>query len=199
MEQETDNRAERLYERGLHAFAAAAGRDTRLLAAECWQEAWELYREQGDAPAPAVVGGQSNIPLVDHPLTGLEGDARFLREWKGKTVLVNFWATWCAPCREEIPLLQKVRDSNRHRNFEVVGVAFDEQQPVVAFRDEFDVTYPLLLALADPFSLLGSSGNEVGGLPHSILLDGDGSVLASHTGILTEDQLEEWLKIIPLP
>lgn len=48
MEQETDNRAERLYERGLHAFAAAAGRDTRLLAAECWQEAWELYREQGD-------------------------------------------------------------------------------------------------------------------------------------------------------
>ena len=156
-----------------------------------------LYRDQGRAPAPAVE--QTDLPLIDYPLTGLDGSTRYLREWKGKTLLVNFWATWCAPCREEIPMLQKVRESHRHRNFEVIGVAFDEKQPVVAFRDEFGVTYPLLLALEDPFSLLGSSGNDVGGLPHTVLLNGDGSVTASHTGILTEDQLEAWLRNLPSP
>lgn len=92
-------------------------------------------------------------------------------------------------------MLQEARDSHREEhNFEVVGVAFDEIAAVTAFRDEIEIRYPLLLALDDPFALLGMSGNDVGGLPHSVLLDTDGKVLASHTGILTQEQLEELMR-----
>lgn len=148
------------------------------------------------ATAPPTTGKEvAATALVDYPLTGLEGEPRFLREWKGTRLLVNFWATWCAPCREEIPMLQEARDSHREEhNFEVVGVAFDEIAAVTAFRDEIEIRYPLLLALDDPFALLGMSGNDVGGLPHSVLLDTDGKVLASHTGILTQEQLEELMR-----
>lgn len=152
-----------------------------------------LYRAPPEPPLPPVVE-TADVPLVDHPLTGLDGSTRSLREWEGKTLLVNFWATWCAPCREEIPMLQEARHRYRDSNFEVVGVAFDEKKPVMSFRDEMGIRYPLLLALEDPFSLLSLSGNDVGGLPHSVLLDGRGDVLASHTGILTRDQLDEMLQ-----
>ncbi len=136
----------------------------------------------------------SNIPLVDRPLADLDGRTRYLREWQGKNLLVNFWATWCAPCREEIPLLQSTWDRYRDRGIEVIGVAFDEENPVKAFRDELKIRYELLLAFDDPFSLLSLSGNEVGGLPHSVLLDVNGNVLASHTGILTQVLLEELIR-----
>ena len=157
-----------------------------------------LYRTP-DVPAPAPVREESNISLVDYPLTGLDGGTRYLREWQGKSLLVNFWATWCGPCREEIPMLQEFRERYQDRGFEVIGVAFDEVEPVTGFRDELVIQYPLLLALEDPFSLLGSSGNEVGGLPHSVLLDGHGEVLTTHTGILTREQMEKMLQTYVLP
>lgn len=91
-------------------------------------------------------------------------------------------------------MLQEASDRYRDRNFAVVGIAFDEEKQVTAFRDEIGIRYPLLLALEDPFSLLGLSGNDVGGLPHSVLLDGRGKILAAHTGILTRDQLEDLLQ-----
>jgi thiol-disulfide isomerase/thioredoxin len=151
-----------------------------------------IYRSPGGAPEIPEV---ADIPVIDHPLTDLEnGATRHLREWRGKVLLVNFWATWCVPCREEIPLLQQARDHYQDKNLEVIGVAFDEAGPVRAFRDQLAIHYPLLLALDDPFTLLANSGNEVGGLPHSVLLGRNGKILASHTGVLTPDQLDELIQ-----
>lgn len=153
-----------------------------------------LYLGPGQTPPIPDDYEVSNIPLVDHPLVDLDGRTRHLREWRGKNLLVNFWATWCAPCREEIPLLQSTWDRYRDRGIEVIGVALDEENPVKAFRDELKIRYALLLVFDDPFSLLSMSGNEVGGLPHSVLLGVNGNVLASHTGILTQALLEELIQ-----
>ena len=151
-----------------------------------------IYRGPG---APPQSPGIADIAVIDHPLTDLDnGATRRLREWQGKVLLVNFWATWCLPCRQEIPLLQRARDQYRDRDLEVIGVAFDEEGSVKAFRDQLAIRYPLLLALDDPFTLLANSGNEVGGLPHSVLLDRNGNILTSHTGIFTPDQLEELIE-----
>ena len=150
------------------------------------------YRDPGAAPEVLEV---AEIPVIDHPLTDLDnGATRYLREWQGKVLLVNFWATWCVPCRAEIPLLQQARDQYKDKNLEVIGVAFDETGPVKAFRDQLAIRYPLLLAFDDPFTLLANSGNKVGGLPHSVLLGTNGKILTSHTGILTPNQLDELIQ-----
>ena len=147
-----------------------------------------IYHGPDSVPQNPVI---ADIPVIDHPLTDLDnGATRHLREWQGRVPLGNFWATWCLPCREEIPLLQRVREQYRDKNLEVIGVAFDEEGPVREFRDQLAIRYPLLLAIDDPFTLLANSGNEVGGLPHSVLLGRNGKILASHTGILTPDQLQ---------
>jgi thiol-disulfide isomerase/thioredoxin len=155
--------------------------------------ALSIYRAPATPPERASADA-TDVALPDYPLEDLLGKTRYLREWSGRHLLVNFWATWCAPCREEIPVLQRARERYRGHGFEVVGVAFDEREPVKAFRDELAIQYPLLLALGDSFSLLGASGNTVGGLPHSALLDSDGKVLASHTGALSQAQLDELIR-----
>ena len=130
-------------------------------------------------------------PLIDQPLIDLTGSTRHLREWEGKVLLVNFWATWCAPCREEIPLIQQAREQYKDREFEVIGVAVDVEQSVEEYRNELAIEYPLLLVQGDPTGLLSSFGDEQGVLPHSAILGRKGEILATHTGPLTSDQLEQ--------
>lgn len=130
-------------------------------------------------------------PVIDQPLVDLTGSIRHLREWKGKVLLVNFWATWCAPCREEIPLIQQARERYKDRDFEVIGVAIDEQQSVEEYRNALAIEYPLLLIQGDPIGLLSNFRDEQGVLPHSAILGRTGEILATHTGPLTADQLEQ--------
>ena len=133
-------------------------------------------------------------PVIDQPLIDLTGSTRRLREWEGKILLVNFWATWCAPCREEIPLIQQVREQYKDREFEVIGVAIDQEQSVEEYRDALDIEYPLLLVEGDPMGLLSSFGDEQGALPHSAILGRTGEILETHTGPLTYDQLEQLIR-----
>ena len=130
-------------------------------------------------------------PVIDQPLIDLTGSIRHLREWEGKVLLVNFWATWCAPCREEIPLIQQAREQYKDREFEVIGIAVDEEQSVKEYRNTMAIEYPLLLVQGDPIGLLSSFGDEQGVLPHSAILGRTGEILATHTGPLSSDQLEQ--------
>ena len=132
-------------------------------------------------------------PVIDQPLIDLTGSVRHLREWRGKVLLVNFWATWCAPCREEIPLIQQARERYKDREFEVIGVAIDEEQSVAEYRNALAIEYPLLLVQGDPMGFLSSFGDEQGVLPHSAILGRKGEILATHTGPLTSDQLEQFI------
>jgi thiol-disulfide isomerase/thioredoxin len=125
--------------------------------------------------------------------TDLEGKARWITEWRGKVVLCNFWATWCPPCREEIPLLVALSKEMTPKGAQVVGIALDIAPKVRQFARDYKVTYPLLIAGPNGIDLMRASGNEVGGLPYSAFLDRRGRIVHRKLGALKEPQARDWL------
>jgi thiol-disulfide isomerase/thioredoxin len=124
------------------------------------------------------------------------GNMRRLSEWNGKIVLLNFWATWCGPCREEMPLLDRTRGTG---GVEIVGVALDDAEAVKNFLKDNPVAYPILLGddTATPEVLFGDR-REV--LPYSVLIGKDGKLLAQREGSFTPELLTSWLsKNLPKP
>ena len=140
-------------------------------------------------PQTTLTTDASSTAVEDQPLVDLSGASRRLEEWRGKVLLINFWATWCAPCREEMPHIQQARERYRDQNFEVIGIAIDELGPVLEYRDALQIQYPLLLAAGDVFRLMAAWGNQQGALPHSVIVDRSGAILATHTGPLLPEQL----------
>jgi len=118
------------------------------------------------------------------------GKSRRIAEWRGKIVVVNFWATWCAPCREEIPLLMEVRDRYAPSGVEIVGIAVDTAANVVEYANSLKISYPILIAGADGLELIRKLGNTVGGLPYTVFLDRDGGIARTKLGALQRPELE---------
>src|SRR5688572_2115763 len=97
-------------------------------------------------------------PLEHADLTDLEGRARRIAEWRGKVVVVNFWATWCAPCREEIPMLMEVRGERGASGVEIVGIAIDNRPKVVEYAGNIKISYPVLVAGREGLDLIRQLG-----------------------------------------
>lgn len=117
-----------------------------------------------------------------------------LADFKGKPVLVNFWATWCAPCVREMPLLDSFAKENPHLS--VVGLALDSLKNMQKFESKVQVSYPLFQLDAPHLKLIKLLGNTKGGLPFSILFGTDGQVKAIYLGELHKEQLFEVLSLL---
>jgi thiol-disulfide isomerase/thioredoxin len=154
------------------------------------------------AIAGAVVGpillqsGSGAAELLATPLPDLSGRPRRLAEWQGKIVLCNFWATWCAPCREEIPMLVSLRSQYAAQGFEIVGIAVDNGDKVREFASKYNISYPILIADAIGLDLIRTLGNTAGALPFTVMLDRDGKILSRKLGLLHRTKIEP--KIIEL-
>jgi thiol-disulfide isomerase/thioredoxin len=122
-------------------------------------------------------------------LADLKGTPRSLEEWQGRTLLINFWATWCAPCRKEMPLLEALQQSADPAELQVIGIAIDRQEPVLRFVGEAGVTYPILAGEGDATQAAEQFGDAFRALPFSVVAAPDGTVLAAHTGELDRDAL----------
>ena len=149
-------------------------------------------------PAPAqatteVVG----LPRPDYTLGSSEGAWVSARDFDGRVVLVNFWATWCQPCRAEMPLLSRLYDTYAPRGFAVVGIALDDVQQARDFAAELNIRYPVLVGSTDVMAVVRQYGNVSGVLPYSALIDRDGVVRWTHLGELKEAELtrriDQWL------
>jgi thiol-disulfide isomerase/thioredoxin len=117
------------------------------------------------------------------------GVPRPLAEWRGRPILVNFWATWCAPCREELPLLDAARREHGAKSFEVVGIAVDNAANVRDFLQATKVSYPILVADAAAIDLMRRLGNRSAGLPYSVALDASGRVRQRKLGAYSAAEL----------
>ena len=135
---------------------------------------------------------------VEGPLTGakfvdLEGKLRSLSEWRGNLVVANFWATWCAPCLEEIPLLMAARRMRIGKGMEIVGIAIDQEAKVAQFAAKMQIDYPILIAGPDGLDLVRTLGNRSGGLPFTVFLDRQGRPAQTKLGVLRQPELDSIL------
>lgn len=122
--------------------------------------------------------------------TDLQGGAPTLEPWRGRVIVVNFWATWCAPCREEIPGFVRLQERYGPRGLQFVGIAFDQPDKVVEFAREFRMNYPLLMGGLETMELLREAGNRAGVLPYTLLIDRRGQIVGREPGGLKEGRLE---------
>lgn len=123
-------------------------------------------------------------------LPDLENKPQQLSQWRGKVLVVNFWATWCAPCVEEIPMFIKVQDKYRGKGLQFVGISLDKEDKTSDFGRKFGINYPSLIGTLDTIEISRQVGNTRRVLPYTVILDRKGQVAATELGGLTEEKLE---------
>jgi thiol-disulfide isomerase/thioredoxin len=131
--------------------------------------------------------------LLAARFTDLDGRPRRLLEWRGRALLCNFWATWCAPCLEEIPLLVAAKQQWLSSGFEIVGIGIDSVDKMRQFAATYKINYPVLVADATALTLLRALGNRSGGLPYTVALDRHGALVERRLGALKEPELRQVL------
>ena len=117
-----------------------------------------------------------------------------MRQWQGSWLVVNFWATWCAPCVEEMPDLEKIQAEYANRGVTVVGLAIDNPTAVKQFRDSLNLKLPLLIAGATGTDIARQLGNSSGALPYTVLVDRHGNITHSKLGQVRAGELRTWLE-----
>jgi peroxiredoxin len=141
----------------------------------------------GGCGASSTAGPGGSAPAHGFSLTGLDGKTHRLADYRGQVVLINFWATWCIPCRAEMPDLEHEYRVHRGQGLVVLGIDWREDAATArAFTDEIGVTYPVLLDRS------GSAHDayEVGALPETFYVDRQGRLISSRLGIAGRDKLE---------
>lgn len=113
--------------------------------------------------------------------------------YHGKILVVNFWATWCPPCREEMPELSALHQQYQSKNVQVLGLAIDDVETIQAFQKENPVSYPLFSAETQGMELANSLGNRQGGLPYTVIIDTNGDVIKTYLGKISKPLLEKTL------
>lgn len=166
---------------GIGGVAAVAGYFTN---------AWRIgaLGPSGDGDAAAAILGST--------LHSLDGVPQTLAGLRGKILVINYWATWCAPCREEIPLFVRLQQEYETKGVQFVGIAVDQVDKVRDFAQEFKINYPLLIAGLDAVELSRKAGNKAGVLPYTLVLDRTGKIAASLVGSISEDRMRA--QLIPL-
>jgi thiol-disulfide isomerase/thioredoxin len=123
----------------------------------------------------------------------LEGKPRALGEWQGRIMVLNFWATWCPPCRDEIPAFIRVQNDYRDRGVTFVGLAADRPEPVARYAQEVGINYTILVSEDQTVGLAERAGNPQGALPYTAIVDREGRIVRNRLGPYTESQLRQVL------
>lgn len=143
-----------------------------------------LAARAGDPPAPKVGDPAPALGLVD-----LDGKKLDLSSLRGKVVVVDFWATWCAPCREEMPEFIRAQGEWGGRGLQFVGIAVDQADKVRQFAGEIGLNYPALIGGYGAMELSKSLGNQLMALPFTVIIGRDGTVAHTQLGPLRDAQL----------
>ena len=154
-------------------------------------------------PPPTISADQANeqqltrLPALSYP--DLNGKPRAISEWQDKVLVLNFWATWCPPCREETPLFVALQDEYRERGVQFVGLAIDDLEAVQTFVDTYGVEYPVLIGDIDAVDVSRRLGNRFSGLPYTVIVAPGGEIVIRHAGGLTREQIVPALERLAQP
>jgi thiol-disulfide isomerase/thioredoxin len=136
-------------------------------------------------PADAAVDALWSMQFAD-----VRGQRQALSQWRGQVLVLNFWATWCAPCREEMPDFDALRRKHHARGVEFVGIAIDNERNVTRFLQQMPVSYPILIGEGAALALARQLGNAAGALPFTLVIDRSGDIALSHLGRLPYAELD---------
>lgn len=129
----------------------------------------------------------------------LAGTPQAMEQWRGKTIIVNFWATWCPPCLEEMPELSNVHTSYQDQGLVVLGISSDTLDKIRGFAEETPVSYPLLSGDIDAMNISESLGNNKGVLPYTVIIAPDGNIAKTYFGLVDQALLEQtFLPLLPV-
>lgn len=146
-----------------------------------------------EPPQPGADGAAVGDPHPGFRHGGLDGRWVDARDFEGQLLLVNFWATWCAPCRREMPVLNSA-DQQHGDDLAVVGLAIDDLSAVREFVDSLDIGYPIAVGNADVMATQRAWGNSAGALPYTVLVDRAGVIRWQHLGEVSTDDLDQALR-----
>lgn len=146
----------------------------------------QRYWQDGDS-----VAGQTAGPLLAISLPDERGGQQSLSQWRGKVLVVNFWATWCAPCREEMPEFVRVQKELGPKGIQFVGIAADQVDKVQQFTREIGLNYPALIGGFEAIELSRAFGNRLMVLPFTVIVARDGTIAYARHGPLRKDRLQQ--------
>ena len=150
-----------------------------------------FYFNRASLTSQVLDGAAEKLMLT--PLSDLGGKTLTLSQWRGKVLVVNFWATWCAPCRAEIPALMRVQKKYAPRNVKLVGIGIDNIAKIRDYATEMNIDYVLLVGGMETLAVSKNLGNRAEVLPFTVVVDRTGTVAYAHAGALTEAALDSVL------
>ncbi|MFP5392668.1 MAG: TlpA family protein disulfide reductase [Gammaproteobacteria bacterium] len=142
------------------------------------------------APTP---NGQAHTPVTElfaQSMNDVAGTPQALAQWKGKPLVVNFWAPWCGPCVQEMPELSALATEQAAKGIQVIGIGIDSPKNIADFAAKLHIAYPLYVAGMSGTALSQKLGNANGGLPYTVLIDANGQVRKTYLGRLKFDELK---------
>lgn len=164
-------------------WPAAAGLLVLLLGAAA--SGYFAYQHFAAAPQP------THVDLASFQFTDLQDQPRSLQEWQGQLLLVNFWASWCTPCRKEIPMLLEVQEQYATQGFQIVGPAMDEPEVARQMQTVLKINYPVFPGSSEIVQAMDALGDQIGALPFSVLIDAQGRIVMRKSGELHREELVE--------
>lgn len=130
------------------------------------------------------------LPRPDFELNDLDGNPHKISEWDGKIIVLNFWATWCPPCKKELPSFIELQNQYAEQGVQFVGLAVDTPENVRSFMNEIPLNYPNLISETEAMKIGSIYGNQIGALPYTVFINRAGKIAYSHNGEIQKTEAE---------
>ena len=151
-----------------------------------------MSNNQQDLPVVmAEVASIVGTPRPEFAMKDIENEMRNIKEWDGKVVLVNFWATWCPPCKKEIPAFMALQEKYQNKGFQIIGIAIDDEDSVKDYVDTMGMNYPVMASEIEAMDLARRYGSRINALPFSAFIGRDGKIAFTKSGELSKAKAEE--------
>ena len=152
--------------------------------------ALQKYINKQQAQNNPVIGSQRpEFSAMDS-----EGQLRNIKEWDGKLIFLNFWATWCPPCLKEIPDFIELQKAYGNQDFQIIGIALDGEEAVQKYAKKTGMNYPTMVVETEGITLAKRYGNDMGALPYTAIINRNGEISNTITGELSKKRAKELLK-----